>query len=341
VDADGHDERWMRRALALADRGRYTVSPNPLVGCVVVRDGVVVGEGWHEHRGGPHAEAIALAAADGAARGATAYVTLEPCAHVGLTPPCTDALLAAGVARVVSAVEEPWLPAAGGAALLREHGVEVTFGPLEAEARRQNRVFFHTVTTGRPFVVLKAAVSLDGRIAAADGTSQWITGPEARRRAHQLRAEADAVLVGSGTVLADDPRLTVRLPGYAGPQPLRVVLDGRGRVPATARVRDDAAPVLVVTEADGLDLHGVLARLWERGVRSLLVEGGATVAGSFLRADLVDELRCHVAPIVLGEKGLPLVVGDGVTTLMQAHRFRLLELERAGDDALLTLGRNA
>lgn len=337
MDVDDGEVRWMRRALALAERGRATVSPNPLVGCVLVRDGAVVGEGWHERRGGPHAEVAALAAAGAAARGATAYVTLEPCAHTGLTPPCTDALLAAGVRRVVAALSDPHPLAAGGADALRAAGVEVAVGLLGQDAAWQNRVFLHGVAAGRPFVVLKVAVSLDGRSAAADGTSQWLTGPEARRHAHALRAAADAVLVGSGTVLADDPQLTVRLPGSPGPQPLRVVLDGRGRVPATARVLDDQAPTLVLTGEQTRDLDAVLAVLWGRGVRSVLVEGGAAVAGSFVRASLVDELHCHVAPLLLGERGLPLLTGDGIATLADARRFRLHRAERAGADTLLTL----
>lgn len=338
MDAGAEHERWMRRALELAERGRRTVSPNPLVGCVVVRDGAVVGEGWHAAAGGPHAEVVALRAAGEAARGSAVYVTLEPCAHAGRTGPCTEALLAAGVRRIVAALEDPHPTARGGAAALRAAGVEVVVGPLAEEAAWANRVFLHGLATGRPYIVLKAAVSLDGRIAAADGTSQWLTGPPARERSHVLRAEVDAVLVGSGTVLADDPLLTVRLPGYDGPQPLRVVLDRRGRVPRTVQVFDASAPTLVLADAD---LEVVLARLWDRDVRSILVEGGATIAGAFLRAGLVDELRCHVAPLLLGEKGLPLVIGDGIATLSEAHRLRLHALERAGDDALLTLVRSS
>lgn len=331
------DERWMRSAIALAERGRFTVSPNPLVGCLLVRDGACVGEGWHERAGGPHAEIVALQAAGPAARGATAYVTLEPCAHTGRTGPCADALIAAGVTRVVAALADPHEVAAGGARRLRDAGVQVDLGLCESHARWQNRVFLHGVTQGRPWVVGKAATSLDGRIAAGDGTSQWLTGPAAREHAHRLRAEVDAVLVGSGTVLADDPRLTVRLPGYDGPQPLRVVLDGRGRVPSSAAVLNDEAPSLLVR--DGLDLGAVLDRLWEREVRSVLVEGGSAVLGSFLRADLVHELRCHLAPVMLGEKGLPMVTGDGIGTLADAPRFRLRSVDRAGDDTLLVLER--
>jgi diaminohydroxyphosphoribosylaminopyrimidine deaminase / 5-amino-6-(5-phosphoribosylamino)uracil reductase len=361
TDADAVDaERWMRRALELAERGRRTVSPNPLVGCVLVRDGVVVGEGWHERAGGPHAEVVALAAAGPAAAGATAFVTLEPCAHIGRTGPCATALVAAGVARVVVALADPNPVAAGGAEVLRAAGVPVEVGVADEEARRQNAVFLHGVATGRPFVVAKAAVSLDGRIAAADGTSRWLTGAAARERAHALRAEVDAVVVGSGTVLADDPALTVRLPGFDGPQPLRVVLDGRGRTPSDARVLDGMAPTLLLSrdpgrlaaaaavgahvervpagrDGGGVDLGAALAALWEREVRSVLVEGGAAVLHALLAADLVDRLHVHVAPVLLGDAARPLLAGPWAATLADAPRFALEEVERVGDDALLTL----
>jgi diaminohydroxyphosphoribosylaminopyrimidine deaminase/5-amino-6-(5-phosphoribosylamino)uracil reductase len=358
-------ERYMRRALEVAARGRGTVSPNPLVGCVVVRDGEIVGEGWHERAGGPHAEVVALRAAGASARGADVYVTLEPCAHTGRTPPCTEALLAAGVARVVAAIADEDPVARGGGERLRSAGVQVEFGVCSDEARRQNAVFLHGLATGRPFVIVKGAVSLDGRIAAADGTSRWLTGPGARARAHRLRAEVDAVLVGSGTVVTDDPRLTVRPDGAeAAPpgarQPLRVVLDGRRRTRAHHHVVDSSAPTLVVTAAGGadgpwlagravdvvevpargpggLDLHAVLAALWGRGVRSVLVEGGAQVSSSFVRAGLADRLEIHVAPLVLGEGGVPSFAGHWVQTLAGAPRFALDGVERAGDDVLLTL----
>ncbi len=327
------DERWMRQALALAERGRHTVSPNPLVGCVLVRDGAVVGEGWHERAGGPHAEIVALRQAGVQARGGTAYVTLEPCAHTGKTGPCVEALLEAKIARVVAATRDPHPFAAGGAEALRAAGVEATMGTLEADARRQNEVFLHGVATGRPFVVVKLATSIDGRIAAADGTSQWLTGEAARLRAHALRAEADAVLVGSGTVLADDPQLTVRLPGYTGPPPLRVVLDRRGRIPADARVLDDQAPTLALDEPHP---KAVLAALWDRGIRSVLVEGGAQVVGAFAAAGLIDKLVVHVAPLLLGAGGLPALVGDRIRTLAEAPRLCLGAVEQVGADAILT-----
>lgn len=341
------DAAWMRRALDLAERGRGTVSPNPLVGCVLVRDGVVVGEGYHARAGKAHAEIEALEQAGTDAAGATAYVTLEPCNHTGRTGPCSARLLDAGVKRVVVAVEDPHPEAGRGAATLRAAGVPVDIGVGEEAARRQNEVFFHALAHRRPFVVAKAAVSVDGRIAAADGTSQWLTGEEARARAHRLRGEMDAIVIGSGTVLADDPHLTVRgvdagaepaagdpAAGDPADQPLRVVLDRRGRVPSDARMLDGAAPSLV------LDSGGVpeaVARLWDRGIRSMLVEGGAQVVGAFLRAGLVDRLVVHVAPLLLGESGRPMLSGDDIATLADAPRFHLDTVEQVGDDAILWL----
>jgi diaminohydroxyphosphoribosylaminopyrimidine deaminase / 5-amino-6-(5-phosphoribosylamino)uracil reductase len=244
----GPDEAWMARAVALAEGGRGTASPNPMVGAVLVRDGRAVGEGFHQAAGRPHAEAVALAAAGEAARGATCYVTLEPCAHHGRTPPCADALVAAGVARVVAALPDPD-PRVGGAGLerLRAAGVTVEVGAGAAAAAEQNAAYLTHRRLGRPRVTLKAAASLDGKVAAPDGTSQWITGPAARSDGHRLRAEADAVLVGAGTALADDPRLTVRLPGHRGRQPLRVLADAAGRVGAGGHLFDGEAPTLFAT----------------------------------------------------------------------------------------------
>lgn len=327
------DTAMMQRALALAERGRATVSPNPMVGCVLALDGQIVGEGFHEHPGGPHAEIVALNSAGDQAAGATAYVTLEPCNHTGRTGPCSQALIDAGVARVVAAAADPNALAAGGADTLRAAGVDVEVGLLSAEARRQNEVFFFTVETGRPFVIAKAAVSLDGRIAAADGTSQWLTGEPARRHVHALRAEVDAVLVGSGTVLADDPQLTVRLLEYTGRQPLRVVLDRRGRVTADHRVQDDAAPTLVTAD----DIPDVLTALFERDIRSVLVEGGAGVLHAFIDAGLVDRFYLHIAPVLLGDRGTPLLAGPWAETLAEAPRWRLDSVEQFGNDAVLAL----
>ena len=356
---------FMRRALALAERGRRTVSPNPMVGCVLVRHGEIVGEGWHERAGGPHAEVVALTKAGERARGATAYVTLEPCNHTGRTGPCSAALVKAGVARVEAALADPNPAARGGRQALRGAGVDLRIGLCEEQARVQNRVFLHFVETGRPYVVLKAATSLDGRIAAADGTSQWLTGPHTRERVHRLRAEVDAVVVGSGTVLVDDPQLTARPPDGAPRQPLRVVLDARGRTPTSARVFDDAAPTLVVTTDDGrkrfadsvdvvtvprasggtggaggVDLVATLAALTDRGVRSALIEGGANVATSVMDRGLNDRLDLHLAPVILGDRGRPLFTG-GPDTLADAHRLGLDHVDRVGDDVMLRLVRPA
>jgi diaminohydroxyphosphoribosylaminopyrimidine deaminase / 5-amino-6-(5-phosphoribosylamino)uracil reductase len=355
----------MLRALELAERGRGTVSPNPLVGCVLVREGRIVAEGWHERTGGPHAEVVALEAAGERATGATAYVTLEPCAHTGRTGPCTSALLDAGVAAVEVALADPNPIAAGGAAALRSAGVPVRVGRHAARARRQNQVFLHVLAHGRPYVLLKAATSLDGRIAAADGTSQWLTGPPARRQVHELRRDVDAVAVGSGTILADDARLTVRLPdpGEADAPapavrrpPLRVVFDARGRTPAHARVLDASAPTLVLTTAEGhrrlptgtdtvvlppgpdggVDLVAALATLLARDVHHLLVEGGATLASAFLAAGVVDRLDLHLAPLLLGDRGRPLFTG-GPATLAEAMRLEVTDLAQVGEDVVISL----
>lgn len=329
AQADADAAGWLARAFVLAERGRRTVSPNPLVGCVLVRDGTVVGEGWHSRAGGPHAEAVALEAAGAEAAGATAYVTLEPCTHTGRTGPCSGALIAAGVRRVVSALADPNPLAAGGAQRLRDAGVDVVLDADPATARRQNTVFLHGLRHGRPFVIWKAATSLDGRIAAPDGTSQWITSPESRARVHDLRAEADAVLVGSGTVLADDPALTARPTTPAERQPLRVVLDRRGRVPADARVHDGAAPTLVLADPDPAS---ALKRLWDRDVRSVLVEGGGTVAGAFLAAGLIDRVILHVAPLLLGADATPVLAAAVAPTLAAAPRLEVDSVRLLGGD---------
>lgn len=349
-------ESAMTRAVELAARGLGRTSPNPVVGCVVLHaDGRIVGEGWHERAGGPHAEVVALAAAGERARGGTAVVTLEPCRHTGRTGPCTSALLEAGVARVVIAVPDPTATAGGGADLLREHGLEVIEGVGRDAAAHGNRAWLHAMATGRPFVTWKLASTLDGRTAAADGTSRWITGPDARAAVHALRAERDAVLVGGGTLRADDPHLAAR--GIEGAtQPLRVVLDRRAEVPLTARVLDDAASTLVVvaegtdaqrlTDAgvdvlavpagpDGLDLAAVLAGLHERGVRSVLLEGGARVAASCIAADLVDEVVAHIAPALLGA-GAPVLGDAGITTITEALRLTTTDVVRLGDDVAVT-----
>jgi diaminohydroxyphosphoribosylaminopyrimidine deaminase/5-amino-6-(5-phosphoribosylamino)uracil reductase len=336
----------MRRAVRLAARGRATTLPNPVVGCVVLSPaGFAVGEGWHEVAGGPHAEVVALAEAGGLARGATAVVTLEPCTHTGRTGPCTQALLDAGVARVVVAVTDPSAQAGGGTAALRAAGVDVETGVLEREAEAVNEPWLTAVRRGRPFVTWKVAATLDGRVAAADGTSRWVTGPAAREDVHRLRAEVDTMLVGVGTVLADDPSLTVRSPHgeLAGRQPLRVVADTRGRTPEGARVRDGTAPSWVATAAevgagpDGhLDLDALLGRLFERGRRHVMLEGGPHLAGAFWRAGLVDRVVAYVAPALLGA-GPSALEDAGIGTIADAARLRLEDVARLGDDVRLTL----
>ena len=364
------DEAWMARAVALAEGGRGTTGPNPMVGAVLVRDGRVVGEGFHLAAGQPHAETLALAAAGPLAAGATCYVTLEPCAHHGRTPPCVDALLAAGVARVVVAVPDPDPRVAGaGLARLAAAGVQVTVGAGADAAADQNAAYLTHRRLGRPRITLKAAASLDGKVAAPDGTSQWITGPAARSDAHRLRAEADAVCVGAGTAMADDPRLTVRLDGYAGRQPLRVLVDATGRVGADGRLFDGEAPTLVATTATasaaafdawkaagaevlvcpqadrapaaprvarGVDLGHLAGLLGERGVLELLVEGGPRLQASFWAAGLADRLIWYLAPLVIGGDGAPgLLSGDGAATLAAAGRLRLASVDRLGDDLRL------
>jgi diaminohydroxyphosphoribosylaminopyrimidine deaminase/5-amino-6-(5-phosphoribosylamino)uracil reductase len=290
----------MLHALTLAARALGRAAPNPAVGCVIVSpDGRVVGRGWTQDGGRPHAEAVALAQAGDAARGATVFVTLEPCAHLGKTPPCADALIAAGVARVVAAVEDPDPRVRGqGFAKLRAAGIEVVTSVMEAEAAALNAGFFLRIREGRPLVTLKIAQSTDRKTVPPPGASRWITGEAARRYAHLLRAKHDAILVGSGTVLEDDPALTVRLPGLERYSPLRVVLDRRGRVPRTAKL---AAPGTLVF---GGDIPALLHTLAGRGVTRLLVEGGATMLRAF--ADVADRLELFTAPVALG----PLAGGD-------------------------------
>jgi diaminohydroxyphosphoribosylaminopyrimidine deaminase / 5-amino-6-(5-phosphoribosylamino)uracil reductase len=338
------DDEAMRRAIALAARGLGTTSPNPVVGCVILdAAGEVAGEGWHEVTGGPHAEVMALAAAGERARGGTCVVTLEPCNHHGRTGPCSGALVAAGVTRVVVAVDDPTPVASGGSATLRRAGVDVTTGVLRAEAERGNIAWLTAVQRGRPYVIWKFAATLDGRSAAADGTSKWITSPEARADVHELRATVDAVVAGVGTVLADDAQLTVR--DTARPvvrQPLRVVVDSAGRTPADARVRDAAAPTWIATAAavgagpDGrVDLHALLAELYARDVRGVLLEGGPTLAGAFLAAGLVDQVVGYVAPKLLGD-GRAALLSAGVTTIGEAIDLDFLDITQIGPDLRFT-----
>jgi diaminohydroxyphosphoribosylaminopyrimidine deaminase/5-amino-6-(5-phosphoribosylamino)uracil reductase len=327
----------MARARELGASVLGTTSPNPAVGAVILDvGGTPVGEGATAAPGGWHAEVAALAQAGERARGGTAVVTLEPCAHTGRTGPCADALIAAGVARVVVAVPEPTELAGGGAARLRAAGIDVELGVEQDEAESGALAAWLTgVREQRPFVVWKVAATLDGRVAAADGTSRWITGEAARAAVHRLRATCDAVVVGSGTALTDDPQLTVRDAEGRGcaRQPLRVVVDRRGRLPATARVLDDAAPTHVSRAGTPAEL---LAELFHRDVRRVLLEGGPTLAAAFLRAGLVDEVLVHLAPTFLGAG--PSLVGDlGISTMADALSLRIVDLIPMGGDVQIRL----
>ena len=320
----------MRRALELAATPGVPLGPNPRVGCVVLAaDGTVIAEGRHRGAGTPHAEVDALRRAGATARGSTAVVTLEPCNHTGRTGPCAEALLAAGVARVVFAQTDPNPLAAGGAQTLRAAGVDVVGGLLAGEAAALNEPWTFALTRGRPFVTWKAAATLDGRIAAADGTSRWITSSAARADVHLMRAAVDAVVVGTGTVLADDPQLAVRIDGEvsAGRQPLRVVV-GLRDLPAACRVLDTAAETLHLRTHDPRD---VLETLAAREVRHALLEGGPTVAAAFVRAGLVDAVRWYAAPALLGAGASAL--GDaGMSTIAEALRLEVTDVARVGAD---------
>ena len=322
----------MLRARALGDTVRGRTSPNPPVGAVIIdAEGALAGEGATRPVGGPHAEIMALRAAGERARGGTAVVTLEPCSHTGRTGPCTEALIEAGIARVVYAVDDPNPPAAGGAERLREAGVDVVAGVDEAAAAAGAlRAWLHGLRTGRPFVTWKLAGTLDGRVAAADQSARWISSPEARADSHAFRAIVDAIVVGSGTVLADDPHLTVRDPDdeLAEHQPLRVVLDRRHRVPQSAQVLDSAAETLLLDTAVP---RFALKALHDRGVRHVLLEGGPTLAGAFVEARCVDEVIAYIAPKLLGAG--PSALGDaGISTIADAITLDVDTVTRVGSD---------
>ncbi len=331
----------MQRAIALAAHGAISTRPNPAVGCVILAaDGSTVGEGWHETAGGPHAEVVALRAAGSQSIGATAVITLEPCRLSGRTGPCTDALLAAGIGRVVYAVDDPTANG-GGAAQLDAKGVDVEPGVLALEAELINQRWLTAVRLHRPFVTWKYAATLDGRVAAADGSSRWITGTEARVDVHRLRSESDAVIVGIGTVVTDDPHLTVRRPdgSLCDRQPLRVVVDSHGRTSSTARVCDSVAETWIATAAEcgeaaiggGVDLTAVLSRLFQRGVQAALLEGGPTLAGGFVRAGLVDRVVGYLAPRLLGA-GPPALADAGIVTLPAAMQLSIDDIAQIGSD---------
>jgi diaminohydroxyphosphoribosylaminopyrimidine deaminase/5-amino-6-(5-phosphoribosylamino)uracil reductase len=356
------DRAQMLAALSLAARGLGNAWPNPAVGCVLVRDGRVVGRGWTQPGGRPHAETEALRRAGEAARGATAYVTLEPCSHHGRTPPCAEALIAAGIARVVVATGDPDPRVSGrGIALLRSAGIAVETGLCEAEARALNAGFLRRVTRGLPLVTLKLATTLDGRIATAAGESRWITGEAARREVHRLRATHDAVLVGSGTVLADDPDLSCRIPGMARAATLRVVADARLRTPLAARLVASArlaatwlltasghdparlspyiaagVTVLGVPRAPGggLSPSGMLAALAHRGVTRVLAEGGGALSAALLKAGLVSRLVWFHAPGLMGADGMPAIGPLALARLAEMPRWRRVAARPVGDDVL-------
>ena len=350
------DETFMRRALALSLRGAGQTSPNPIVGAVIVRDGAIIGEGWHARYGTAHAEVVALAAAGSAAKGATIYVTLEPCAHHGKTPPCVGALLAAGVRRVVYAVDDPNPIAAGGAEWLRAAGVEVMGGVLRAEAAELIAPFLFTACNhDRPFVTLKLALSIDGAIVDASRTRAWLSGPEARRAVHALRASADAIAVGIGTALADDPALTVRDVATPRVAPIRVVFDRRARLPLNGALVRTASEIPVIDFTDGsaadaerqlresgVEVQSVetpvqaLALLRRRGVHHLLVEGGAGLASALMQADAVDRLITFQAPVILGAGALPAFGALRAQQASAAPRLRVVARESVGDDLMTT-----
>jgi len=357
------DHRYMARALHLAARGLYTTDPNPRVGCVLVKDGRVLGEGWHERAGEAHAEIHALAQAGTAAAGATAYVTLEPCCHHGRTPPCTEALIRAGVGRVVFALQDPNPRVAGaGAGLLQAAGIEVESGVLAAAATRLNPGFDRRMRSGRPWVRCKLAMSLDGRTAMASGESRWITGAAARRDVHRQRARSSAILTGIGTVLADDPALTVRLAEVEAPevrQPLRIILDTRLRLPATARLLGLPGETLVLTGVDPkdaagrfgnaavtvtslpvtggrLDLTAVLRYLGTREINEVHVEAGATLSGALLQAGLVDELVVYMAPHLMGDAARGLCALPGLERMEDRVSLEIADIRAVGQDWRIT-----
>jgi len=355
------DYEFMARALRLAGKGLYTAHPNPRVGCVIVRDGEIIGEGWHEYTGGPHAEVNALQQAGDKARGATVYVTLEPCCHHGRTPPCTDALIKAGVARVVAAMVDPHSRVAGnGLEQLRQEGIEVASGLLEQQALVLNAGFVKRMQTGRPHVRLKLAMSLDGRTAMASGESKWITGPEARQDVQKLRAQSSAILTGVGTVLADDPSLTVRIEGIRQ-QPLRVVVDTHLSMPATAKMLTEEGKTMVMTCREGeggreileaagaevlsmpycatdVDLVAVLDQLGELEINEVLVETGATLGGAFLQAGLIDELIVYMAPLLMGDNARGLFHLPGLEQMQDKIELNITDARAVGRDLRLTAG---
>jgi len=354
-----NDHYFMGRAMALARKGLYSTHPNPRIGCVVVRDGSVVGEGWHAEAGQPHAEVLALREAGEAARGASVYVNLEPCCHQGRTPPCTGFLIDAGVKRVIAALEDPNPQVAGGGIeTLRGAGIDVDVGVMRGESERLNRGFLHRIRLGRPWVTIKIAASMDGRTAMRSGESRWITGESARRDVHHWRARSSAVMTGSGTIRADDPELTVRHVD-SGRQPLRVVVDSRFSTPAGSRVLQQPGNTLVATAndeyeftdkfaagvevvylpgSDGkVDLAGLMEDLAKREVNELLVEAGPTLAGAMLKAGLADEVLLYLAPRFLGNEARGMFDLPGVEHLSECTGLDTLDVRQFGPDLRVLL----
>ncbi|MCA1799296.1 MAG: bifunctional diaminohydroxyphosphoribosylaminopyrimidine deaminase/5-amino-6-(5-phosphoribosylamino)uracil reductase RibD [Xanthomonadaceae bacterium] len=360
TDFTTEDQRWMARALELAEQGAYTADPNPLVGCVLVRNGEVVGEGWHRQAGTPHAEIHALAAAGDAARGATAYLNLEPCAHQGRTGPCAQALVQAGVARVVAAIVDPNPLVSGkGLAVLEQAGIQTGYGLLAAEAAALNRGFLKRHTENRPWFTVKCAASLDGRTALASGESRWISSKDSRTEVQHMRARASAILTGIGTVLADDPRLTVRMEGEWR-QPARIVLDPSLRCPPDAKLFAEGGAVFVVTAhddfervrrlsqagatvvrlpklADGrIDLNAVAGWLAAQDFNEVLVEAGATLNGALLDAGMIDELVIYLAPMLLGSSARALFAMPPLPHMSAGRRLDISDVRQVGDDWRIT-----
>jgi diaminohydroxyphosphoribosylaminopyrimidine deaminase/5-amino-6-(5-phosphoribosylamino)uracil reductase len=358
VQFSATDHALMARALRLAERGAFTTRPNPMVGCVLAHGDEVVGEGWHQRQGGPHAEVFALQAAGERARGASAYVTLEPCAHTGSTGPCAQALIDAGVVRVVCAMRDPFPKVDGaGIDMLRDAGIAAEVGLMDAQARELNRGFLSRIVRGRPWLRVKLATSLDGRSALASGDSKWISGDASRQDVQRWRARSGALLTGAGTVLVDDPHLTVRLQdGEAFVPPLRVVLDPGLATVARGHVRQGDAPTLYLHAPDAkpprlldaehaavpverglFDLNAVLRLLADRGINEVQLEAGATLAGSFLASGLVDELLLYIAPVLLGERARPLFDGLHIDEMTERLRLKVVDTRRIGDDLRLLL----
>ena len=357
------DEKFMRLALSLAEEARGRTSPNPMVGAVIVRNGEIVGRGYHRKAGTPHAEIHAIADAGEQARNATIYVSLEPCSHYGRTGPCTQAIIQAGLSRVVMAMMDPNPEVSGrGKAALEAHGIQVQTGVLESQARKLNEAYIKYITTRQPFVILKTAMSMDGKIATAAGKSKWITSESSRRIVHQIRDEVDAIMVGIGTVIHDDPSLTARLPDGRGHDPVRIILDSRGRMPLEAKVLhlDSAArtivavtpgasqkkvsqlkqlaEVLVIPEQNGrIDLQALMQELGQMEITSVLLEGGAEVNASALKAGIVDKVLVFIAPMLIGGSEAPGPVGGpGIEELSEAVSLTDISLERIGEDVLIT-----